>query len=84
MPGDDGARVKAGDPVQSPKPFLQAATAAFENVLVHAVVGDVTGHDQADGWHMQHRGFVGVGVPGLDGHDRVAFQPESPGGNRLG
>jgi hypothetical protein len=58
--------------------------AAFDDVLVHAVAGDVTGHDQADRGHVQHRGLVGAGVPGLDGHDRVSLQPESLGRNRLG
>ena len=81
---DDDAWVKAGHPVHGPQPFVQAVAAAFAEVLVHAVVGDVTGYDQADGGHVQHRGFVGVGVSGLDGHDRVALEQESLGGNRLG
>jgi hypothetical protein len=81
---DHGAGVKAGDPVEGPQPFVQAVAAAFGDVLVHAVVGDVAGHDQVDGGHVQHRGLVGVAVPGLDGHDRVALQEESCRGNRLG
>src|SRR5260370_25713799 len=69
---------------RAPQPFAQAAVAALEDVLVHAVAGDVTGHDQADEGHVQHRGLVGAGVPALDGHDRVDLQPQSLTGYRLG
>lgn len=50
---------------------------------MHAVVGDITGDDQADRRHVQHRGLVGVGVSGLDGHDRIPLKQEAFGGYRL-
>jgi hypothetical protein len=76
-------RAEFGDAVDCLEPFAQAAVAAFADVLVDAVVGNVTGRDQANGWHVQHRGLVGVTVPGLDcdgmGHLTDAAPPAAGG-----
>ena len=42
----------ADNPVDGLEPLVQAAVTAFEDVLVHVAVGDVTSGDQAHGGHV--------------------------------
>ena len=74
MAGHDGAGLQRRDLVERGQPRLDPTVSAFEQVLMHTVVGDVAGDDQADGRDVQHRGVVGVGVADLDGQQPVAFQ----------
>jgi hypothetical protein len=64
--GHHRAGPQRGDPVECVEPRLNSTPGAFQQVLVHAVVGNIAGDDQTDGRHVQHGGVVGVGVAGLD------------------
>ena len=81
--GHDGTGLQRRDLVERGQPRLDPAVGAFQQVLMHAVVGDVAGDDQADGRHVQHRGVVGVGVADLDGQQPVALQLDPVDGNGL-
>jgi len=82
--GDGGGRMQRCHLVEGIEPRSQAGIADFGQHQVYAVVGDIAGHDQPDGRHVQDGGVVGVGVPDLDGVELVAFQFETPGRSRLG
>ena len=79
--GHDGAGLQRRDLVERGQPRLDSAVGAFEQVLMHAVVGDVACDDQSDGGDVQHRGVVGVGVADLDGEQSVALQLDPVDGN---
>ena len=67
VPGDDGGRTQRLGDVERGQPGVDAGrAAAFGEVQVYTVVDDVTGHQQPNLGHMQHRGGVGVRVPGFD------------------
>ena len=83
VPGHHRAGIQRCDRVECMQPCLDSAVGALQEVLVHAVVGDIAGHHQSDGRHMQHGGVVGVGVADLDGQQALALQLESLGRDAL-
>ncbi len=62
---DNEARGERLDPIDAVEPGTQAAVPTLSQHLVHAVVDHIARHHQAEGWHVQDRGVVGVGVTGV-------------------
>src|SRR5262249_51038758 len=69
-------RLESGDGVERREPLLNATVLTLGEILMDAVVDRVTGGDQADRRHVQHRRVVRVGVSNLDDMELVAFQFE--------
>lgn len=75
--GDEPACTERCDLVDGTAPGVDTPGTGFDEVLVDAVVDDVTGDDQVEVGGIQHAGVVGVAVPDLDDGQFVSFEDES-------
>jgi hypothetical protein len=76
MTDDDRPRIQRFDFIDGGEPIVKALSIAFHEVRMRAVVDGVARDDEANRWHMKACGVIGIGVPDIQGNDRVAFKTE--------